>query len=51
MRTSEGPNRIFEVTGGGEKVWEMWLESASGDSEQRFGAYRAERIPTLVEEL
>ncbi len=41
--------RLFEVTLGGEKVWELWLESS--DPEQTFGAYAADRIPALAHSL
>jgi hypothetical protein len=41
--------RIFEVTPDGERVWEMWLSGA--DDGELAGAYMAERIPVLVEEL
>jgi len=44
MLSSESPSRIFEVTEDGQMAWELYLVSASGDPEMRFGAYRAERV-------
>jgi hypothetical protein len=44
MLSDESPSRIFEVTADGRMAWELYLVSASGDEETRYGAYRAERV-------
>ena len=44
MVSGESPARIFEVTEDGKMAWELFLVSASGDENMRFGAYRAERV-------
>ena len=51
LYAAEGTNRILEVTPEGETVWEMLLSSATGDEEIRYGAYRSERIPPLIQPL
>jgi len=41
-------SRVFEVTPGGDRVWEMWMSGTDGDL---AATYMAERIPVMVEEL
>ena len=44
----DSPSRVFEVTPGGDVVWEMWM---SGTGDDLAATYVAQRIPVLVEEL
>ncbi len=45
----EGPSRIFEVTGGGDKVWELMIHPLEGF--EGAGAYMADRVPPLARPL
>ena len=44
-------SRIFEVTEGGEMVWQMWMWADGEGPASMASPYAAERIPALVEGL